>query len=325
MKFITGLLDNIKSKGRHGDTELRIVDNEVSHVNKDEAYLIDNYGLLGEVVTQEIGAGTINPNTGLREYHEGSWKTGFVAHPYHHTNWWVGDINSAAQGLVDFTENVFEFGEDVLSEGLLDTVYDRTINSMRDDIAGGLTSISQNITKPEDLEYDLNQIIIDGKVIEKPSRAKVMEFINPETNTLTDPQGLATYIRELNPNMTMFKGLSDTELIQKFTQYAPDMFASQEDIHDTREKYTSDARTRIKKAGEETMQMDFAMGASGITRHGDPNRKITEGLYEDMSKMHKQKSKDIEDLKQDDIDTFGDYVYGLTDADSEYGIKGGTY
>ena len=310
MKFITGLLDNIKSKGRYGDTELRIVDNEVSHVNKDEAYLIDNYGLLGQVITQGTGSGTINPSTGLREYHSKK-VLGVEGHPYHHSSWW--------NLPTDTIEKVEKVAEDIYT----------TPNTITGDALIDEEDIVEEPPPPPpgvlDDSYDLDTVMVDGEEIQKPTRAGVMQFIDPETNTLTDPQGLAQYIRDLNPNMTMFEGLDDFELIEKFRQYAPDMFASQEDIQDTRKQFTSDARTRTKKAGQEMMQMDFAMGASGITRHGDPNRKITEGLYEDMSKMHKQKSKDMEDLKQGDIDTFGDYVYGLTDEDSEYGIKGGTY
>ena len=35
------LIDKIAEQGRGGDTELRIVDGEVSHVNKEEAQVID--------------------------------------------------------------------------------------------------------------------------------------------------------------------------------------------------------------------------------------------------------------------------------------------
>ena len=66
------LNDYIAKQGRNGDTELRYVDDKLSHVNTAEAYLIDNYGELGEATTQTIGSGTINPNTGLPEYW--SWK-----------------------------------------------------------------------------------------------------------------------------------------------------------------------------------------------------------------------------------------------------------
>ena len=70
-------LDNLyKSKaslGRFGDTELRVVDNNVSHVNKLEASMIDEYGPLGEEFTKNIGSGTINPETGLKEYNPALW------------------------------------------------------------------------------------------------------------------------------------------------------------------------------------------------------------------------------------------------------------
>ena len=66
------LNDYIAKQGRGGDTEIRYVDNELSHVNSAEAYLIDNYGELGEATTQTIGSGTINPSTGLPEYSWGS-------------------------------------------------------------------------------------------------------------------------------------------------------------------------------------------------------------------------------------------------------------
>ena len=45
------MYDHLASKGRFGDTEL-------VHVNKEEKAMLKRMG----------GAGTINPNTGLREY-----------------------------------------------------------------------------------------------------------------------------------------------------------------------------------------------------------------------------------------------------------------
>jgi len=54
--------------GRYGDTQVRNVGGEPSHVNDTEAHWIDNYGLLGEVATQSMGSGTTNPKTGMKEY-----------------------------------------------------------------------------------------------------------------------------------------------------------------------------------------------------------------------------------------------------------------
>ena len=62
---------SLAKKGRHGDTLLRDVFGLTSHVNKREAELIDNKGLLGELITKLLGSGTINPKTGLSEYHLG--------------------------------------------------------------------------------------------------------------------------------------------------------------------------------------------------------------------------------------------------------------
>ncbi len=75
------------SLGRFGDTELRVVNNELSHVNAVEADIIDNYGNVGEEFVQNAGSGTINPDTGLKE------------------NWWQAaaaafTIGSAVVGLL---------------------------------------------------------------------------------------------------------------------------------------------------------------------------------------------------------------------------------
>ena len=65
---LNNLYKSKASLGRFGDTELRVVDNELSHVNAVEADIIDNYGNEGEQFVKNAGSGTINPKTGLREY-----------------------------------------------------------------------------------------------------------------------------------------------------------------------------------------------------------------------------------------------------------------
>ena len=79
--------DKLAQKGRYGDTEIRNVAGRKSHVNRKESNLIDLYGMLGERLVRDAGAGTINPKTGLPEYH-GSKRNYFkppVGHPGHHT------------------------------------------------------------------------------------------------------------------------------------------------------------------------------------------------------------------------------------------------
>tara|TARA_R100000458_G_scaffold31256_1_gene28653 strand:+ start:264 stop:1112 length:849 start_codon:yes stop_codon:yes gene_type:complete len=65
---MVNLLEHLAAKGRFGDSEIRMVNSEMSHVNPIEANIIDQYGSAGEYVTSQIGSGTINPATGLPEY-----------------------------------------------------------------------------------------------------------------------------------------------------------------------------------------------------------------------------------------------------------------
>lgn len=56
------------NNGRFGDTELRNVNGEESHVNKLEALMIDKFGPRGEDKVEEMGVGTRNPIDGKPEY-----------------------------------------------------------------------------------------------------------------------------------------------------------------------------------------------------------------------------------------------------------------
>jgi len=60
---------DLAKKGRFGDTEIRKVDGKPAHVNPQEAKLIDRRGRLGEIIVKSQGAGTVNPQTGMSEYH----------------------------------------------------------------------------------------------------------------------------------------------------------------------------------------------------------------------------------------------------------------
>jgi len=61
-------LSNAAKLGRFGDDSMRFVDGELSHVNSGEAKLIDVLGQQGEDIVQDVGSGTINPQTGKKEY-----------------------------------------------------------------------------------------------------------------------------------------------------------------------------------------------------------------------------------------------------------------
>ena len=61
-------LSELANKGRYGDTEVRIIDNDYAHVNKAESIVIDEYGDKGFNWVKNAGAGTINPETGKKEH-----------------------------------------------------------------------------------------------------------------------------------------------------------------------------------------------------------------------------------------------------------------
>ena len=71
--------DSKAKLGRGGDTEIREVDNRESHVNALEAYLIDVNGKAGEDYAKRVGAGTVNPLTGMPEYHPPPSKVRYIA------------------------------------------------------------------------------------------------------------------------------------------------------------------------------------------------------------------------------------------------------
>ena len=97
MSYLKNILEDISSKGINGDNTLRKVNGELSHVNPVEADLIDTYGLIGEQITKDIGSGTINPNTGLKEYHRQWW-------PHGH-----GDMNMQLQDLPNILGHYFGY------------------------------------------------------------------------------------------------------------------------------------------------------------------------------------------------------------------------
>jgi len=68
MSIANNHLSELANKGRYGDTEVRIIDNDYAHVNKAEAVVIDEYGDKGINWVKNAGAGTINPETGKKEH-----------------------------------------------------------------------------------------------------------------------------------------------------------------------------------------------------------------------------------------------------------------
>jgi len=57
------------SLGRNGDTLIGEIDGKQAHLTAWEASLIDSFDKAGAQYVEDIGAGTINPLTGLKEFH----------------------------------------------------------------------------------------------------------------------------------------------------------------------------------------------------------------------------------------------------------------
>lgn len=89
LDFRRKALDSLRSLGRGGDTEIRNIDGRPAHVNLMEARLLDREGSAGEGIVKDIGAGTINPITGLKEYDP---QLGYHYHPP------SGNINTGNYG-----------------------------------------------------------------------------------------------------------------------------------------------------------------------------------------------------------------------------------
>ena len=128
--------DNIKRLGRGGDTEIRDVKGEPSHVNPYEAYLIDTYKKAGEEEVERIGSGTINPATGKKEYFLGAIAAGLS----------IGSSIFKGFGAMGAGQDVdkaktaaYDIWQDKL--GLLGDVKDATIGRAKDLYTTGMEAL----------------------------------------------------------------------------------------------------------------------------------------------------------------------------------------
>ena len=85
--------EEFESMGRNGDTEIRNIDGKPAHVTHPEAGLLDSLGKAAIPSIKRRGAGTTNPQTGLKEYHgsfANPWNTP-MGHPLHHAGIFGGE------------------------------------------------------------------------------------------------------------------------------------------------------------------------------------------------------------------------------------------
>ena len=112
---------NSKAKlGRRGDTKIRKVDNRASHVNALEAYLIDVNGKAGEDYAKRVGAGTVNPLTGMPEYHDEDHTD--ADHKTHQTTT-ITDDDGNITTTPDYNQPLYTTAEVTSNVGLLETGY----------------------------------------------------------------------------------------------------------------------------------------------------------------------------------------------------------
>jgi len=64
----SGDIEPLSSFGRMGDKHIAVVNGELAHISKEELYMKQIYGDQADKWIVENGAGTINPDTGFKEY-----------------------------------------------------------------------------------------------------------------------------------------------------------------------------------------------------------------------------------------------------------------
>jgi hypothetical protein len=62
------IVSDLASYGRYGDKYIVMVDNELAHISEEELYLKKILGNKADEIIKAKGSGTINPDTGLKEY-----------------------------------------------------------------------------------------------------------------------------------------------------------------------------------------------------------------------------------------------------------------
>ena len=128
--------NNKAGLGRRGDTKIREVDNRESHVSALEAYLIDVNGKAGEEYAKRVGAGTVNPLTGMPEYHDEIKDGQYVSHDhedsgaitYHGAQSYevlsdIGTVESGGSGYFLGGEQLKEFGLDYSDVKYFDQIF----------------------------------------------------------------------------------------------------------------------------------------------------------------------------------------------------------
>ena len=292
------------NKGRYGDTTLREVGGEVSHVNPQEAYAIDNYGLLGELETQAQGAGTINPRTGLREYH-----------------------------MVDMARELGDDGVRHYHQLQPDGTYQEvTIDNTHPGWDKALSALPWHIeqeTLPSgEPGYDFRNMRDFGIETPEFSSEALRQFIDPETNEIIEGQEAAyvEFMRLYNPesNRNDSEGrplYTDADILRAHRENAPDAFADPEDKKTVRTGYEAEVAGLRGQAYQDRLAAQKAGGSvfrPGQDMLGGADKKIGQALHQGVTGQTQKYGEDIYGLGKEATDLYEDYVLGTTNPESEW-------
>jgi hypothetical protein len=319
-KLIDGLLTNLASKGRYGDTEL-------AHVTEKEASLLKSLG----------GAGTTNPKTGLKEYHlpEGFYTALWNPAPFPYGTTWAQNRFEDMHG--------YRYKGAWPITGDFDTKMENDNYREHQERHGYVAE--PEVEPSEDIVFTEEQIEKQKELFPWLSWGKspyeewtevtpeeLARYINPETGEITNEQGLINYMKKINPQLAEV----DEDGIAKYTNeqlkafakdLAPKAFASKEDIAGATEEYQSSAALSRQKAKGARLQSRRASGVSGVTRtdqygFGGADESISEGLYADIGSSFQDYKTDIFGLENVATKGYGDFVYGISGgSESDWGKK----
>ena len=254
------------SKGRFGDTEMAMVDNKPAHVNPAEKMAIDNFGKVGEEIVKNVGAGTTNPNTGLKEYHQwhnyplSSSDEGWHIHEGNPMNQGEGIIyGDSAQDVMDQISAT----DPLWNYPLIDEEYGYDIPSSPDEMIA------------QEYEYvdSIGNLVQDYGVDQGYMILRYLMSTRDNEVGQGEPDSLMRYLTETmgmtETNAREFADSFDANRAEQF-QFIEDSFnLDKQALVDTRSSTLSDIQTAYTGKMSETMaQKEQAMKKSGMATGG---------------------------------------------------------
>ena len=338
--FINGLLKNMANKGRYGDNNLRFVDGKLSHVNPQEASAIDNYGFMGENYTKSIGAGTINPNTGLKEYHPGSNYYNFYERHYHELQddgtYTKKDIRAGHPNFSDayYAEQTHYEGSGTKDLQTADYSTMTPTETGEEDVTGFTYDTLQ--ADPE--AFDLREIqkYYDretGEIADSEGLVAYLRTVNPEFRKMAymgagyhhdkgfEGSGQSTYKQRVDSEGNPYYAISDSDIIKEWILKGIDPFAGEGKIADRTSQLTSDIASERAAAKEARIALET--GARQFTPYGAQQKAISDKLKTSAEDVYKIYGEDIYDINKETGEDIYGFLTDLTDKEEGAFYQGG--